>query len=127
MKKQNIEELAAAVVAGKKVKIFPVAIRGHGDYDGVGLEWKSDYSDIEGTNKRAVHDILDVKVTVFRNDETRRISYFVEIEAYRGVGYNKIFSLSDTAEEAFAIKDILDKVLFSFKKSPQLNAVDVAV
>ncbi|HML37004.1 MAG TPA: hypothetical protein PKA19_06260 [Bacillota bacterium] len=105
---KTIKQYAAEVIAENKVWISGVALRGYGEYDGVGLEWKSKYD----TEKITIKDILGIDVIVFRSDEGR-IRYFVEIETFHGV--NKTFSISHTVEEAFAIKDLLDDMIAVFK------------
>jgi hypothetical protein len=110
----DLKQYAAERIAEREV--YPVwqKPRGFGDYDGVGLKW-SEYSwkcEDKIAYEVAVEEILSIKVIVHRNSE-KQISYMVKIESYRNNEVEYPF-ITDTVEQAFAIKDALDDMLACF-------------
>ena len=105
--KKTVEQLAAEAIAEKNVSIFASAIKGFGEYDGVGLEWDHHR---ERTN---FVEIMTIKVGVHR-DKYKEISFFISIEGYKDD--TKFIGWTSTAEQAYAIKDLLDDMIAAFKE-----------
>ena len=104
--KKNVEQLAAEVIASKNIRLFK-----H-DRGGVGIE----YDKYGG--REIVESITYVDVRVHRSTyEKQTISYPVWIDAIDKHGGPKVFWMADTAEEAFAITDILEADLKEFEKT----------
>ncbi len=115
-KEKTVDQLAAEEVAGKKLKIFNSELKGFGKYDGIGIEWE-DY-DIVGheriTKTICVQDILTIDVEVCRFERgDREIRYLVDVKPYNDS--LNVFSVSGTAEQAFAIKDMVDDMISEFR------------
>jgi hypothetical protein len=105
--KKTVEQLAAEAIAKKNVKIFNSPVRGFGKYDGIRVEWDH-YGE-----RRNSEEILGIKVGVHRN-KWREISFFIEIENYKG--NPQYLDWTATAEQAFAIKNLLDDMITDFKE-----------
>lgn len=104
--KKTVEQMAAEAIAKKNIKIFSAPVKGFGEYDGIVLEWDH-YGERRNSGK-----ILDINVCVHRNTH-KEISFFIAIEDYKD--NTQYLRWAATAEEAFAIKDLLDAMIADFK------------
>jgi hypothetical protein len=104
--KKTIEQMAAEAIAKKNVSIFASPVKGFGRYDGIGLEWD------HHRDRANSGEILDIKVGVHR-DSYKEISFFIAIENYKE--NSQYLDWTATAEQAYAIKDLLDDMISAFK------------
>ncbi len=103
---KTVAQLAAEVVASKNVRIFK------NDRGGIGIE----FDKYDG--REIVESIAYIDVKVHRSIyEKQNISYPVWIDAIDKYGGPKIFKMVDTAEEAFAIMDILEAAIRDTEKT----------
>lgn len=114
-KEIDLREYASGIIIKRAAEIIPSEVKGFGDYDGAGIVYQ-DY-DVVGRDRIrktvSISDILDIKVEVIRIKQ--EINYLVDIKPYNDS--INVFCVSNTAEEAFAVKDRLDEMIENFKET----------